>query len=906
MTYRLVFLTLLLAGVFQANAQSFMYWKDGEKIDFEVVAGNRLVMFDPSLDEGKRIEYRNRLAELVGVENVNELTPVLLEARASDTFIKEWRDLLEDDSLRVNVACALRGEDGGLQYCSNRMFVKADSQTALVSLLNRENVPYSEIATFWCSENVFVVSVPGFEVRTLEYSNRLMETGEVDFAQPNFWRFIKPSNPHYGDQWGLVNTGQYGGLAGMDINISGTSSVSSAWYTSTGSNVKVAVLDEGVDITHTDLINNMLPGYDATDGMMAGDNGACASGDGHGTACAGIIAAGNNGIGVKGVAYDAKIIPIRIAYGVALSDGEREMCTSDDWIVSGICEAWTNRGADVLLCSWEGGTRSWVVEAALLDAVYSGRSSKGCVVVFPSGNAKNPDDPIDSRIRPLGGMRNNSLVVGAMSPCGERKSFTSCDGESSWASRYGNHLDIVAPGVFISTTDNQGNGGYNAGTSDYSDLAYTKWFGGSSAASAHVAGVAALMIAAYPGITAAEVYSIIKSTAQKVRPDLYDYIYESSWSYGTRNNEVGHGLINASLAVRSALMLPYTTLDVFIRDNMADNGTEPNATTTTFFDSPDIWLTNPNGNVVDNPVCGQPYTLHVRVHNRSAYTSSGASLSLRWRTCAASPCWRDGWFNTSPFHGSPTSGAIAQVSLGPIPAGQHAEYTVAWTAPSFQSNSYIPQAGDTQPLSVCALLDDGNPVPGIDANARPMADFARQSNNVAWKRLTLTFDPHVWIEEPLIPILGAPATLTGGSSEADAQLTWRGADGTVLGTGETLAIVPSAATERYILEGYSPSLDACGSDTLTLHPRLGAILSVSPNPAAGQTEVACRLSPVLAGATLLLTNTVGLPVLAETVTPAADGTASCTLPLHGVPAGQYQLRLTAGTQLIDARTLVVR
>ena len=85
----------------------------------------------------------------------------------------------------------------------------------------------------------------------------------------------------------------------MDIN------VTPAWDLATGAGVKVAVIDMGVDLNHPDLVNNLLPGYDATDAHCGGSNGSYGGychGDAHGTACAGIIAGEDNNIGIKGVA----------------------------------------------------------------------------------------------------------------------------------------------------------------------------------------------------------------------------------------------------------------------------------------------------------------------------------------------------------------------------------------------------------------------------------------------------------------------------------------------------------------------------------------------------------------------------------------------------------------------------
>jgi len=77
--------------------------------------------------------------------------------------------------------------------------------------------------------------------------------------------------------------------------------VEQALNTATGSGIKVAIIDEGVDLTHPDLQANLLAGYDATGGNS---NGASPGNDAHGTAWAGIVAAvANNNIGIAGVVY---------------------------------------------------------------------------------------------------------------------------------------------------------------------------------------------------------------------------------------------------------------------------------------------------------------------------------------------------------------------------------------------------------------------------------------------------------------------------------------------------------------------------------------------------------------------------------------------------------------------------
>lgn len=157
------------------------------------------------------------------------------------------------------------------------------------------------------------------------------QLAEVEYAEPNFEISLSESNPlepilphdpQFTDQWALANSGQRGGKQGADI------SATLAWATTTGSeDVVVAVLDTGVDYTHEDLMENMwvrpsslapyndrelgtiddLNGYNAIDGASdpMDENG-------HGTHCAGIIGAeGENNIGIAGVNWNVKIMPLK-------------------------------------------------------------------------------------------------------------------------------------------------------------------------------------------------------------------------------------------------------------------------------------------------------------------------------------------------------------------------------------------------------------------------------------------------------------------------------------------------------------------------------------------------------------------------------------------------------------------
>ena len=178
--------------------------------------------------------------------------------------------------------------------------------------------------------------------------------------------------------------------------------------------------------------------------------------------------------------------------------------------------------------SWGGLEPSEPLEDGITDALEYGRNGKGCVVVFSAGNDDRPIINYPASEIP------DIIVVGAMSPCGERKKSSSCDGESFWGSNYGPELDIVAPGVKIPTTDLSGVAGYSSGD-------YFNSFNGTSSACPHVAGVAALLLSLRPELFQKEVALAISRSATK----LPRYAFSVDREYGTWNQEVGYGLVNA-------------------------------------------------------------------------------------------------------------------------------------------------------------------------------------------------------------------------------------------------------------------------------------------------------------------------------------------------------------------------
>ncbi|MDR1198313.1 MAG: S8 family serine peptidase, partial [Prevotellaceae bacterium] len=391
---------------------------------------------------------------------------------------------------------------------SNFFYVKlkSESDTVLLEKMATQKkctiIEQDQFMPLW-----FVLSTTELsELNAMETANAFYESGQFVAAEPNLMpsKILAANYPYYLHQWGLKNTGQYGGTSGIDIN------VVDAWAISKGNNVKVAIIDHGIELNHPGMASNIhSQSYDtenrSSPSIVRGS---------HGTACAGIVGAIQNTDGILGIAPNCKLISISNRLTTYIN------VQSD--LAAGINWAWQN-GADVISNSWgSNALQGSYITDAINNAVTQGRNGKGCIVAFASGNDNASSVPYPASL-------SNVLAVGAISPCGERKSPSSCDGETTWGSNYGTNLDVVAPGVLIPTTDIQGSAGYNPNlpihpnnggnkiTSDYPNQDYTVWFNGTSAACPHVAGIAALVLSVNPSLTQAKVRQIIESTCTKLQ-----------------------------------------------------------------------------------------------------------------------------------------------------------------------------------------------------------------------------------------------------------------------------------------------------------------------------------------------------------------------------------------------------
>jgi subtilisin family serine protease len=426
--------------------------------------------------------------------------------------------LHRDAAASITSSIAVRG--GGMTEGAATTFGVAAIDTALGKLkvvsLSRLHPP----APMMMSESVAAAAVPMGDTFHIRYASEktvkeavasLAGVKGVEMVEAVRYRetlTTTPNDPQFGSQWGLRRI-----------------HCPDAWDRTRGSAaITVAVIDTGVDLDHPDLQPLIVPGYDFVNlgTSPTPPAGFHFEGDfntpdndpmdevGHGTHVAGTIAClTNNALGVAGVTWACHIMPVRVLARIVSNSNPNDVrgTGSSVDIANGIRYA-TDHGARVINMSLGGPSDTQVERDAVAYAI-----AHGVVVCAAMGNAFLQGNPTS-----YPGAYPDVVAVGAIDNADHRAAF----------SQTGPHIDVSGPGVGILST---------VWNNSYTTMS------GTSMATPHAAGVAALILSIKPSLTSAQCADILRHSCDPLRDNPGDPV---------PNNNYGWGCVNALAAVNMA------------------------------------------------------------------------------------------------------------------------------------------------------------------------------------------------------------------------------------------------------------------------------------------------------------------------------------------------------------------
>jgi hypothetical protein len=298
--------------------------------------------------------------------------------------------------------------------------------------------------------------------------------------------------------------------------------VNNAWSRSSASNVVVADVDWGCRTSHQDLAN-VEKTYNAYDGSTDVTHGGSVF---HGTGVLGLAGAAINGEGMAGVGHSATLWPVQADSGTGTALGGNAWARGIDWVRT--TDAAGKR--KVLILEVQTGAFGNYEQVPSVNAAIKTAIASGVVVCVAAGNGDR-DAGVDDSGNPI--PETGSILVGATE-------YDPSQNVRAWFSNYGPRIVVCAPG----------DSDHDLTCSSTSDTAYTNDFGGTSGATPKVAGTAALMLAANPSLTHAEIRAVLRNTGTAVTTDA--------------GKPVGT-FLNADAAVTQAAVGAVGRLEVFAR-----------------------------------------------------------------------------------------------------------------------------------------------------------------------------------------------------------------------------------------------------------------------------------------------------------------------------------------------------
>jgi len=536
------------------------FWRSGERIELarEPEFFTAIVADQAELD---------RLRALPGVTEVKPVQNRIYKVRTVGGQRDATMDRLRADEMGVVCHHAYRPRDavGTRYYLTDQIVVKFKpgvTDDVIESLLEESGVRL--LKQYPGTGHSYLLQVTQTAGKNpIKVANLLAQREEVEYAEPNlvnrFRSFYLPADTLFAQQWHLQSS------AGPELVADADVSATAAWDITRGErSVVVAVIDDGFDLSHPDFSGSGKVVYpkDYVDGD-ANPFPVSAAGDYHGTPCAGVAIAEENGEGVVGIAPGCAFMPVRFPL------------SADDNLLWEIFD-FAGKRADVISCSW-GPPPVYAPLGQLITDKFSelaasgGPRKQGVVILFAAGNYNAPlNDPANQGFswrHPTYGLRETQgpilngnavhpeVVAVAASTSQNRKAAYSNWGRETAICAPSNNFHPLepqtrVPGRGIWTTDNeQFGGGFTGGSR------FTGRFGGTSSATPLAAGVAALVISANPQLSAGQVRQILQETADTIEDPQPDPVLgETRGTYDSNGHSdwFGSGRVNAARAVQRA------------------------------------------------------------------------------------------------------------------------------------------------------------------------------------------------------------------------------------------------------------------------------------------------------------------------------------------------------------------
>lgn len=536
------------------------FWRGGQRIELE----KEEEFFTVIVRDEAELE---RVRSLTGVSEVklvqNRIFKVHVSQQERDVAMDRFRSK-EMEGI-CHHAYRPKGATNTRYYLTDQMAVKFSSDVSRDKIENiLSDAGVRILKEYPGSPNTFLLQVTSDAGKNpIKVANALAERDEVEYAEPNlvnrFQSSYIPSDTYFDRQWHLRAWDGPELVADADVL------ATEAWDVTRGRrDVVIAIIDDGFDLSHPDFSGSgkVVHPKDYVDGD-ANPFPVTTHGDYHGTPCAGVALAEENGEGVIGIAPGCAFMPVRFPI------------SADDDFLWEIFD-FVGKRADVISCSWGPPPVYAPLGQLLTDkfhqlATSGGPRKKGCVIVFAVCNNNAPLNdpnntsfvwrhPVDGLVETQGPILNGNAThpdVIAVSAC------TSLNRKAAY-SNWGKEISVCAPsnnfhpldrqtyvpGRGIWTTDNEEFGSDFTGGSRF-----TGRFGGTSSATPLVAGIAALVISANLSLAASEVKQILQETADKItdpNPDPLLGLNKGSYD-GTGHSEwFGFGRVNAARAVQRA------------------------------------------------------------------------------------------------------------------------------------------------------------------------------------------------------------------------------------------------------------------------------------------------------------------------------------------------------------------